>query len=229
MSKIILDLCGGTGSWSLPYKKVGYDVINITLPDFDVRNVDIFDDSIFFNAKSGVALTVWKSSIYGILAAPPCTMFSIARNDKTAKEPRNLEQGLEIVDACLKIIRSCLLHPYRVSENGLKFWALENPHTGYLKRFLGNPPFVFDPSDFGDKHTKKTALWGMFNEPKKTNKVEVKGGDENNYVKSVERYFDDFKHLIPDNYRKDTGLSMRTVVRSITPQGFANAFYRANK
>lgn len=30
--KIILDLCGGTGSWSKPYKDAGYDVRVITLP-----------------------------------------------------------------------------------------------------------------------------------------------------------------------------------------------------
>ena len=31
--KIILDLCGGTGSWSRPYKEAGYDVRLITLPE----------------------------------------------------------------------------------------------------------------------------------------------------------------------------------------------------
>ena len=35
--KIILDLCGGTGSWSKPYVEAGYDVRLVTLPDFDVR------------------------------------------------------------------------------------------------------------------------------------------------------------------------------------------------
>jgi hypothetical protein len=35
--KIILDLCGGTGAWSRPYLEVGYDVRNITLPEYDVR------------------------------------------------------------------------------------------------------------------------------------------------------------------------------------------------
>ena len=34
--RIILDLCGGTGSWSKPYKDAGYDVRLITLPDYDV-------------------------------------------------------------------------------------------------------------------------------------------------------------------------------------------------
>ncbi len=31
MKKIILDLCGGTGSWAKPYKDAGYDVMTITL------------------------------------------------------------------------------------------------------------------------------------------------------------------------------------------------------
>jgi len=38
MSKIILDLCGGTGAWSKPYKEAGYDVRLITLPDYDILN-----------------------------------------------------------------------------------------------------------------------------------------------------------------------------------------------
>lgn len=34
--KIIIDLCGGTGSWSAPYKANGYDVRVITLPEYDL-------------------------------------------------------------------------------------------------------------------------------------------------------------------------------------------------
>jgi len=33
-NKIILDLCGGTGAWSEPYRAKGYDVQLITLPEF---------------------------------------------------------------------------------------------------------------------------------------------------------------------------------------------------
>lgn len=36
MSKIILDLCGGTGSWSKPYRDAGYDVRVITLPRYNL-------------------------------------------------------------------------------------------------------------------------------------------------------------------------------------------------
>jgi len=221
MKKIILDLCGGTGSWSKPYKDSDdYDVRVLTLPDFDVENW--FEDRDFVELLE-------SNTVYGILAAPPCTMFSIARNDKTAIEKRDLRKGMKTVQACLDIIHECLYNPYYVNENSLKFWALENPQSGYLKRFLGNPPFIFDPSEYGDEHTKKTAIWGMFNEPKKTTKAITLKGDENNYVKSVEKYFDKYKHLIPSNYRQKTGLSMRTVVRSITPQGFAQAFFKANQ
>lgn len=35
--KIILDLCGGTGAWSKPYKLAGYDVRVITAPEYDVK------------------------------------------------------------------------------------------------------------------------------------------------------------------------------------------------
>jgi len=39
VSKIILDLCGGTGSWSRPYREAGYEVHLVTLPD-DVRKYE---------------------------------------------------------------------------------------------------------------------------------------------------------------------------------------------
>ena len=221
-NKIILDLCGGTGSWSKPYQdNPEYKVFNLTLPDYDVTKPQQFPSEVLQAIDSG--------KVYGILAAPPCTMFSIARNDKTAREPRDIELGLELVNACLRIIKECAINPYQVSKNSLKFWALENPYSGYLKRFIGNPPLIFDPSEYGDEHTKKTAVWGLFNEPIKTTKAITLKGDENNYVKSVERYFDRYKHLIPEGYKEKTGLSMRTIVRSITPQGFAQAFYKVNR
>ena len=105
------------------------------------------------------------SDTYGILAAPPCTMFSIARNDKTAQHPRDLREGMKTVLACLQIIWEVLYEPYRICDNPLKFWALENPN-GYLKRFLGKPALDFHPCDYGDPYTKRTLLWGMFSEPK---------------------------------------------------------------
>ena len=217
---MILDLCGGTGSWSKPYTDNGYDVRVLTLPDFDVTK---------WQECEWLKSAIKENEIEGILAAPPCTMFSIARCDKTSKEPRNLRQAMTVVQACLDIIHECLYNQFRKKEKGLRFWAIENPYTGYLKRFLGTPALIFDPYEYGDPYTKKTAIWGEFNIPKKKpvkpRKSEIQGVYD--FVTSVE-HFADLKE-IPNGYLEKTGYSKRVVLRSMTPLGFANAFYTANK
>lgn len=191
-SKIILDLCGGTGSWSNPYKDNGYDVRVITLPQ-DVR------------------LFKFCEKVYGILAAPPCTMFSLAGNRWRYEEKqkgiydKKMIDAISIVDACFRFISVC--RPI--------FWALENP-VGTLSSWLGKPKMYFQPYDYGDRYSKKTALWGNFNIPTK-NPVEpippkVKGK--------------------PDWHHNCVGKPPdmdRMTWRSITPKGFAQAFYEANK
>ncbi len=137
--RIILDLCGGTGAWSRPYKEAGYDVRNITLPDYDVR------------------LYIPPENVYGILAAPPCTHLAVSGARWWKQKGENaLFEGLAIVDACMRII--LLSNPV--------FWCLENP-VGRLGKYLGVPQFKFDPCDFGDAYTKRTYLWGKFNPPVK--------------------------------------------------------------
>ena len=116
-------------------------------------------------------------------------MFSIARNDKTARIPRDLRKGIEVVNACYRIIHECLFDPYQVSKNSLHFWALENPASGYLKRFLGNPPFIFTHQTLEKIIVRKRQSGECLIKPKKTTKGTVIKGDANNYVKSVERYF----------------------------------------
>ncbi len=187
--KIILDLCGGTGSWSKPYRDAGYDVRVITWPEYDVRNY-------------------YPREVYGILAAPPCTHFAGSGAQfwkEKDKDGRTLED-LEIVTACLRII----IH------SKPKFWALENP-VGRLKRWLGQPMMYFNPCDFGDPYTKKTCLWGEFREPEK-NPVEP----EFMTSKSGKRF--------SKIHWYTGGKSERTKeIRSITPQGFAQSFFKANQ
>lgn len=196
--KIILDLCGGTGSWSKPYKDAGYDVQVITLPDHDVLTYKP------------------PENVYGIFAAPPCTMFSRART--TAKTPRDFEGATKVVGACLRIIWEAQYE----NRFGLQFWAMENP-AGHLQRFMGKPPFKFHPYDFGDRHSKQTFIWGYFNEPKKSpvllNEAELLASKNNT------------RRLppIPDDYKRDGVMKPVQIRRSITPQGFAEAFFKANK
>lgn len=196
--KIILDLCAGTGSWSRPYQENdNYSVIQVTLPDNDVRTY------------------IPPKNVYGILAAPPCTMFSLART--RAKKPRNLREGMETVRACLDIIWECRYEPMYRKDNCLKFWALENPMC-LLRQFLGYPHFTFNPCDFGDPYTKKTDLWGYFNIPK---------------MKKV-KLTENEKQKCKINNRKlpsisDITGSNQATQRAVTPAGFAKAFFKANQ
>jgi|TARA_R100000656_G_C3909843_1_gene120652 site-specific DNA-cytosine methylase len=193
-NKIILDLCGGTGSWSKLYSDNGYDVRVITLPKHDVRTYKP------------------PENVYGILAAPPCDQFSFA---KTTGKPRDLKSAWSIVRGCLDIIAKCnqIKIPYAKTTT-LKFWCIENPH-GLLKRFLGKPCYQFNPYDFGDDYKKLTHLWGWFNEPIK------------NPIKCNKPKFDRMKSkdIHPEHFGKYT----RQERRAITPEGFAQAFYEANK
>ena len=207
--KIILDLCGGTGAWSKPYKKAGYIVFNITLPFYDILKTEIKSGYIIFQGGSEKPLKVRILDIYGILAAPVCTTFSLART--RAKTPRDFRQGMELVVTSLFIIWECRY------AHKLAFWCLENP-MGYLRQFLGKPVFTFNPCDFGDPYTKKTDLWGYFNIPKKKP------------IKLSQEQIDRCKI----NNRKlpsisDITGSKQSDKRAITPAGFAKAFYEANK
>jgi|GEM_PF-7128011 len=98
MQKIILDLCGGTGAWSKPYKEAGYDVRKITLPIYDVRDYSP------------------PNNVYGILAAPPCTEFSLAKGAAA----RDFTTATEIVKACLNIIWCCRLRGGGVKVLGVR-------------------------------------------------------------------------------------------------------------
>ena len=106
--------------------------------------------------NNNVRTYVPPDNVYGILAAPPCTEFSVLNCIAEARK-RKPEEGMVVVNACLKIIELC--KPV--------FYAIENP-VGFLKNYLGKPNFIFQPWEFGDAWTKRTALWGKFNKPIKT-------------------------------------------------------------
>jgi hypothetical protein len=134
--KVVLDLCGGTGSWSAPYKAAGYDVRVIDLPQ-DVRLMELP-----------------RMPIHGILAAPPCTFFCRMRMCRGRPTDEQFKEGLSVVDACLRLVT--MLKP--------AWWALENPQ-GYLHKWLGPPKLKFQPYEYGDPWTKLTWIWGNFAPP----------------------------------------------------------------
>ena len=149
--KIILDLCGGTGSWSRPYKEAGYDVRLITLPEHDV------------------CLYIPPDNVYGVLAATPCEEFSIAKHfHGKGNYTHNFKAGLEVCSACCRVILTT--KPV--------FWAIENPANGLLKKWLGEPDYIFSPWQFGHPYQKLTALWGGGVPEAKRNSVREARGHE---------------------------------------------------
>lgn len=182
-SRIVLDLCAGSGSWSQPYVDAGYDVVRVTLPELDVRTY------------------VPPDNVWGVLAAPPCDQFSLARNGHSS--PRDILRGMETVNACMRI----------VLQARPRWWALENP-VGLLSGYLGTPRDVFEPCDFGDEWTKRTALWGDFVLPERGPFVKPLGGGP-------------FCELCDPKRRRTTWCN-NAAHRAKTPPGFARAFFHAN-
>lgn len=125
---------------------------------------------------------------------------------------------MKLVKKCLEIIWFCRAS----NKSSLKFWALENP-MGYLRQFLGRPKFTFSPEEYGENFTKKTDVWGYFNEPAKNPRKMTDGekllSARNNRVLPE----------LPPNYVMPRGWNKQAARRSMTSSKFAEAFYRANK
>ena len=96
-----------------------------------------------------------------------------------------------------------------------------------LRWFLGKPAMIYNPYDFGDQYQKRTALWGYFNEPKKTPIVldpKLKELAKTNSQPLPKFDYMKSKDIHPEAF----GKMDRQARRSITPQGFAQAFFNSN-
>ena len=158
------------------------------------------------------------------LLPPPCTEFSIL-NCKAENRNRDFPAGMEIVEACLRIINEC--KP--------EWWALENPR-GHLREFLDNPQMTFQPWEYGDPWTKATDIWGEFRIPQKQytdwddvpNKLPIyqrKGRSKPNFAFLHKSAWKNIPQLAWLGREPETDAELR----AMTPPGFARAFFDANK
>lgn len=194
---------------------------------------DIGSDSIFYQnnpdyevIKIGEAIGVENynppSDVYGIIANPVCTEFSTA---VCFSHVGDLEKGMFLVNHCLRIIDAA--KP--------KFWVLENPFNGRLKQILGKPQFVYQPWEFGSPWTKKTALWGRFNQPDKIYSDWEKVPKLDLYVRPNRKkpglvYFHKSAvNLIPEFQWAKDFIKCDADIRSMCSRGFAYQFYLKNK
>jgi hypothetical protein len=138
--------------------------------------------------------------VYGILAAPPCDDFAVSGARWFKKKDASGKTLKSIV-----VVLACMRI---IAKCRPEFWVLENP-VSRLSGWLGKPDFMFDPCDFGDAYTKRTCLWGRFIIPEK------------NPVEPCSQETNPIWRMPPGEKRKE--------LRSITPPGFARAFFEANR
>ncbi|MCA9178635.1 MAG: DNA cytosine methyltransferase [Planctomycetales bacterium] len=140
--------------------------------------------------------------VWGILAAVPCTDFAAsgARWFAAKDADGSTDASVALARHTLAIIE--FLRP--------AWWVIENP-VGRLPSLVPDlkefGPWYFQPCDFGDPYTKKTGLWGEFNRNLKRTPVPPTEGSK--------------IHRMPPS-------EDRQYLRSITPAGFARAFFEAN-
>lgn len=193
-----------TGNWALPFSEGGWNVIL-----WDIKHATNFFDT-YGDINDASAEYMYEhifdnfGTIDGIIAAQPCTDFAIsgARWFKEKDDSGQTDQSIKLVYQTLKIIDLCMPD----------FWCLENPISRIHKLVpeLGCPIMYFDPCDFGEPYTKRTALYGRFNTNLKKTPVSATEGSK--------------------MHKMYGGKSARTKeLRSVTPPGFARAFYEANK
>ncbi len=143
--------------------------------------------------------------IRGVMLAPPCTDFagSGAQYWPDKDADGRTAASVSLVHHGLKI----------VDWAKPAWWALENP-VGRLPKCVPElgQPFYFQPHWYGDPYTKKTGLWGNFNRDLPRNDVEpVKVCSQGSWLMKLGGKSEKTKEL-----------------RSVTPSGFAKAFFQAN-
>lgn len=238
--KTLLSLFDYSGEWSAPFYRNGWNVIQ-----WDIKITDFMDVNDIGSVEEALDLF---EDVDGILIAVPCNEFTAAgaqywpakdEDGRTEAAKRLVSQSLKLVD---------LFKPTDPDYDGTFFWALENPvgRIGSIFPELGKPWF-FNPCDYAgylkpsrsilerlDKIRAKNGLgvtkeeadlvvtWSAYN--KKT-------GIWGDCIKPAVRRIEPVKCAPQGSFTQRLG-GNRTKTkeeRSITPAGFAEAFYQANK
>jgi viroplasmin and RNaseH domain-containing protein len=187
--KTVISLFDASGEWSKPWAEAGFKVVTYDLQTGDdIRN---------FSASS-LLEEHGNDNVWAVLAAPPCTDFasSGAQYWKSKDEDGRTKISNELVQQVIKTVE--LLRP--------AVWAMENP-VGRMAKLNQLPPaqLIFQPILYGNPYTKKTLLWGNFNNKLPQAPVEPTEGSKIIKITGKNKY-----------------------ERSLTPDGFAYSFFAAN-
>jgi hypothetical protein len=217
----ILSLFDSSGVWSQPYRDMGYHVLQLDL----THGHDLMQDVPFIQHAID-DLKAQGGHFAGVIAQPPCTTF--AASGARWWEPRHNQQWSNAMQhmwggfAAKEFSTPVEYNQYLVmitqeyiSRAEPDFFVIENP-VGRIEEMAGlpKPKLAIQPHNFGDAYTKRTHLWGEFNEKLETADVSPKEEDGGEGSKM---------HKLRSRDEKGEGL------RSQTPEGFAYAFALANR
>lgn len=158
--RTVLDLCGGTGAWSSPWRTLGYEVYVV---DNDPNHEPEFCMSVQNFSRLLQAGDIYLPPVDVVLAAPPCTHFSNASAGFwTVYDQQGVtEQSLSTVRTCLEL----------VDRLAPRVWALENPRGRLATLINKRPAWSFQPYFYGDPWKKTTFIWGNARRPPPTKMV----------------------------------------------------------
>ena len=234
-NRVIISLFDTTGQWANPYALAGYDVRTMDIKDgIDVTDFSVqfledtfgsFEGKEIYGILAACPCTTFSNSStkWRRSDLPPDHPQNRHENadpeysrkwieemwGKKAAEAKD-ENGDWLYatphDYAIALVHKTIqtLEYFRP-----QFWAVENPE-GRIEESAGLPnPWRtgFQPHNFGDPYTKRTLLWGNFNDDLPTANVEPTEGSKMHMLSPTED---------------------RAARRSETPEGFALAFFQAN-
>lgn len=207
--KVLISLFDYTGNASRPYKDAGWKVIQVDKQHgIDVMEWDYvrwYQEQEYYSTYPEV----------GIIAMVPCTDYALsgAKHFAAKDADGRTEESQKLVAKTKEII------DFFDNMRVLRFWQIENPMSRIhkLNTWMGVPRLKFNPCDYAgydpvpenSQYNKRTWLWGNFNLPMQ---------------KPLPALSKDYP-----GFKKFGGKSLKTKnARSVTPLGFAYAFYEAN-
>ncbi len=139
--KTLLSLFDYSGTWSRPFWNKGWDVIQ-----WDYKIAEFMDLNLIDSAE--VALETYEN-IDGILAAVPCTDFSVsgAQYWKSKDADGRTAESVALVVRVMQLVD--LFRPTDPDYDDTFFWCIENPVGRLNKLFPELPkPIYFHPYEF---------------------------------------------------------------------------------
>lgn len=199
----ILSLYDHSGEWSRPYREAGYHVIQVDT-GLTSSGVDYGPNLFHVRLNEDVRLLRADTIRYATSNRKIHGILAAPPCTVFASSGAWVQRSDDDMRNGLSMVDAVLRLVWALRP---KWWALENP-VGKLRRYLGPPVYWWDPCDYGDPYTKKTGLWGDFAVPQK-NPVPATEGSK--VTTKLTGFTDEAKRR-----------------RSVTPAGFARAFFLAN-